>query len=957
MKKIRILSLLFAVLMFFCAFGICAQADSPEVGGTESFYGALSNLVSEYDSEDYFAAMTMKLNDTSLEIDGIENEMDEAPYEENGTLMIPVSEIAPVFSDVEVMSLEGEEPCMMNEQEVEQLFECEIETAGEDILITRRFQTKRIIVFSENAVDTGAAAKLENDGVTILQYESIEDAKTGVKLNEAAGYYAEPDIVFAVEDWSWGYETVGADKFHQATGGYGEEVVVAVVDSGINASHPHFEDRLVEGYDCVENDKVPQDTNGHGSHVASTVVSVAKGNENVKIMPVRVFGSGNTTPSSIIASGIGFATEKNVDIINLSLGGYDASSYTVSAAKKALNKGIIVVAAAGNDGYDLTKMPHYPSSVQGVISVSAVDSDNALASFSNYGEGHVDFAAPGVYIYAADHDSSGMVYMSGTSMATPHVSGVYALVKSVHPNLSNDVITKLLKENTKYKGKTATHGAGIINIADFEKSVNSEFKIYGIEGVRAAKTTIDEKNKEITVLASDTNASAGFTVSALVNSLKDYAVESGKNITRSGSDGKVYFVAKQENGKEQKFEIYITDIKGTVHTYSVTIKFISFEPTDYLGLRTYSVKKNNSTIMVTADNRESTIGFAPVLDDMFGYEYVWRTSSEGGTKISDGTTDKYISANTGNTGEYGKVNMNIFPKSNGDKQRLYLRVYLKGDRNAYQDFSLSIDFVFDPDAVKFNDIVTLRADNVEFEETTKTIKVTVDRFNVSPSAKSGTVGFGVVADSGVKVKYTYDAENSTGEETGFMTTTSTAKYTSYKTGENSEASGDGAYGKVKLVFFNRASVTSKATVTLTQGDKSTTYNVTVVLRDMATEGNVSVKGVEVLRANKDSVVIDNANKTIYFEAPKKYTSAGIAVAVNNGLDSNTRTRRIITAVKGYNLAHGNINKTANPELADKFDRYVVARRSMGLEQTFKVVVHGGKQGRTSTVYTVTIKFV
>ena len=950
MKKFRILSLILIFSLIGGFSGLCAEADD-----TMAYMEALSSLVAKYDTDEYFATMKMEIGGDTLEVDGTITEIETSPYEENGKIMLPVSEIAPAFSDVDVMAIESDEPCVMEKHEVEQLFDCEVEVTDNDILITRKFQTKRIIVFSENADKTDSIASLKHDGVTILQYESIEDAKTGVELNEAKGYYAEPDIVFALEDWSWGYETVGAREFYQTTGGYGEEVVVAVVDTGINASHPHFEDRLVEGYDCVENDKVPQDTNGHGSHVASTVVSVAKGNENVKIMPVRVFGSGNTSPSSIIASGIGFAAEKNVDIINLSLGGYDAGSYTVSAAKKAMENGILVVAAAGNDECDLTKRPHYPSSVQGVISVSAVDSDNSLASFSNYGEGHVDFAAPGVYIYAADHDSSGMVYMSGTSMATPHVSGVYALVKSVHPNLSNDVITNLLKENTKYKGKTATHGAGIINIADFEKSVNGEFKIYGIEGVRAAKTNVDEVNKTITVIASENYASAGFTVSALVNSLKDYAVESGKNITRSGSDGKVYFVAKQENGKEQNFEIYITDFKGQVHTYNVTIKFISFEPTDYLGLRTHSIKKNGTSIIVTADNRQSTIGFAPVLDDMFGYEYIWRSPAEG--KISDGTTDKYISANTGNTGEYGKVKMNIFPKSNGDKQRLFLRVYLKTDRNAYYDFPLSVDFVFDPDAVKFNDIVTLRADKVEFEETTKTIKITVDRFNVAPASKSGTVGFGVVADSGVKAKYTFDAENSTGEESGFMTTTSTAKYTSYKTGENSEASGDGAYGKVKLVFFNRASVTSKATVTLTQGDKSTTYNVTVVLRDMATEGNVSVKGVEVLRANKDSVVVDNANKTIYFEAPKKYTSAGIAVAVNNGLDSNTRTRRIITAVSGYSLAHGNINKTTNPELADKFDRYVVVRRSKGLEQTFKVVVHGGKQGRTSTVYSVTVKFV
>ncbi len=951
MKKIKLICLMLCVIAVLSSIaGVCVQAET-----TQAFYESLSRLVAEYDSNNYFAAMKLKTGEAVLEIDGVETKLKTAPFEENGKVMLPVSEIAAEISGVGLMSAKSNGLCVMEEEEVEQLLECEIEVENENILITRRFQTKRIIVFSEDAEDTGAVAKLKNNGVTILQYNSIEDAKQGVLLNEKLGYYAEPDVVFAVDNWSWGYEAVGAPDFYEATGGYGEEIVVAVVDSGINSTHPHFKNRLVSGYDCYEGDSVPQDASGHGSHVASSVVSVAKDNKNIKIMPVRVFGESNTTPSSITASGIGYATKMNVDIINLSLGGYEASSYTNAAVRDALEAGILVVASAGNDSLNTTVRPHYPSSLSGVISVSAVDSSNNLADFSNYGK--VDFAAPGVMIAGADYKSDGMVYMSGTSMAAPHVSGVYALAKSVHTEVSNDAITKILKEITKHKGETATHGAGTVNIADFESYFDEDFKIYGIEGLRTAKITFNEKNKTIEAVASDEYASAGFTITAIVNSLKDYAVESGKNISRTGSDGKVYFVAKQENGKEQNFEIYITDIKGQVHTYDVTVKFISFAPSDLLGLRTYKISRSSNLISVRADNRETSIGFAPVLDEMFGYELIWKSSSNGGNKVSNGNTANYVSASTGQTGEYGNVRMNIFPQSNGEIQKFTMRVYLKEDKNAYRDFTLDLRYIFDPEAIRFTDILTLRADKVEFDERTKHIKITVDRFNICPSSKSGTMGFGLVVPSDVKLKYTFDAENSTGPETTFMTTALTDKYTSYNTGANTEANGGGASGKIKLYFFNRTAVTSKAAVTLTRGDVSTTYNVTVALRDMATEGNISVKGYKVLRADEKSVVIDNANKTIYFEAPKKYTSAGIAVSVNNGLTSATRPRRVITAVSGYSLAHGNINKTTEPELADTFDRYVVARRSKGLEQTFKVVVHGGKTGRSYTVYTVTVKFV
>lgn len=204
---------------------------------------------------------------------------------------------------------------------------------------------------------------------------------------------------------------------------------IAVVDTGVNYNHEDLAGKVKLGYDFVQNDNDPMDRNDHGTHVAG--IAAAKTNNglgiagmapNTSILAVRVLdarGSGSLTD---VADGIVYAADYGAEVINLSLG-CDCHTQTLEdAVNYAWNKGSVVVAAAGNDGVSTT---FEPASYANVIAVAATDSNDNLASFSNFGS-WVDVAAPGVDI--ASLTIRGYAYMSGTSMASPNVAGLAGLL-------------------------------------------------------------------------------------------------------------------------------------------------------------------------------------------------------------------------------------------------------------------------------------------------------------------------------------------------------------------------------------------------------------------------------------------------------------------------------------------------------------------------------------------------
>ena len=264
---------------------------------------------------------------------------------------------------------------------------------------------------------------------------------------------------------SWGLDTIKAPEVW-AKGYTGQGVVVAVVDTGVDYNHVDLDANIwtnskeiagnnkdddgngfvddVRGWDFVDNDNNPMDLNGHGTHLAGTIAAENNGvgvtgvAYNAKIMPVRVLDANGSGTFSGVADGIRYAADNGAQVINLSLGAqYPAYDSQVAAAVEyATGKNSVVVMAAGNEYDNRSGFPAYLANQWG-ISVGAVDNTNTMAYFSNRaGTTPLDYViAPGVNILST---TPGNTYqsLSGTSMATPHVAGVAALILSAKPDLT-----------------------------------------------------------------------------------------------------------------------------------------------------------------------------------------------------------------------------------------------------------------------------------------------------------------------------------------------------------------------------------------------------------------------------------------------------------------------------------------------------------------------------------------
>ncbi|MDA8352777.1 MAG: S8 family peptidase [Firmicutes bacterium] len=257
--------------------------------------------------------------------------------------------------------------------------------------------------------------------------------------------YAERNITFhaygAPDDpqysRQWGLRQVKAPSAWEITQGE-SGVTVAVLDTGVDYKHPDLSDKVLRGADYVEGDGDPMDENGHGTHVAGTVAAstnngtgIAGMAPGVNLYAVRVLDEEGSGSLDDVASGIVDAVDAGAQVINLSLGATKGSQTLQNAVQYAKNHGALVVAAAGNEG---ESTPSYPAFYEETLSVAAIDNNDEKADFTNYGK-WVEIAAPGVDIVSTVPDG-GYRTLSGTSMATPYVSGVAGLLASQGRNAS-----------------------------------------------------------------------------------------------------------------------------------------------------------------------------------------------------------------------------------------------------------------------------------------------------------------------------------------------------------------------------------------------------------------------------------------------------------------------------------------------------------------------------------------
>ncbi|MGE7093934.1 S8 family peptidase [Lysinibacillus sp. NPDC048646] len=317
-----------------------------------------------------------------------------------------------------------------------------------------------------------------------LGYDVIQLNK-GVTLEKAVSYYVKQQGVKSVSP-SYVYHAFGTgedpkkkdmyhlnllqiDKALELAGNH--DVKVAVIDSGVDFKHPELKSQVLPPYNAAApaNTTYPGD---HGTHVAG-IIGAAKDNAigghgvnpKAKLLPIDVFNGKDGANDFVIAQGILYAIEQGADVINMSLGGYGESPLMKEAVQKAIDNGITVVAAAGNESTDNYS---FPASFEGVISVGSTNDRNKLSSYSNYGPS-VDVVAPGEDVYSTVHDEkkgSSFVKFSGTSMASPVVAGVASLLKSKYPNLKPHEIEAILEMTAKdlgEKGYDLTYGHGLID--------------------------------------------------------------------------------------------------------------------------------------------------------------------------------------------------------------------------------------------------------------------------------------------------------------------------------------------------------------------------------------------------------------------------------------------------------------------------------------------------------------
>lgn len=354
---------------------------------------------------------------------------------------------------------------------------------------------------------TKRSLKSLNSDSESLKEETLELIE---KLNNNPNVeHAEPNFIRKVFETpndayyqngdQWGIDLINLRSAWEKS--KGSDVIVAVLDSGITNHEDLPLSRVLPGYDFADKDNDPTDpgvsNNGstyHGPHVTGIIAAEMNNNKGIagaapqcKIMPLRIVSYEIKTTDIIdsikyaagIANSSGKLPAKRADIINMSFGGPSFSYFEKNAVNTAAAKGVILVAATGNDGFEIT---NYPAGYENVIGVGAVDSNGTRASYSNYGS-HVSLAGPGGGGFGGNSGvisfggpgSSEYRFASGTSMATPYVAGVLALMKSLNQDLDNSIIMNFIRSgkitNDKgYPGYDIEYGYGLI---DALKAVNS----------------------------------------------------------------------------------------------------------------------------------------------------------------------------------------------------------------------------------------------------------------------------------------------------------------------------------------------------------------------------------------------------------------------------------------------------------------------------------------------------
>jgi type VII secretion-associated serine protease mycosin len=392
-------------------------------------------------------------------------------------LTIPFAAAGPVAADepeLPVTSIEGEfasdrvvvryeQPAAAATEAAEEGLSIvqSLDTTGDPVVVDTNGQAVEAVI-AELASDP-AVAWAEPDYVVELTDE-VEVAAVGVNDPRTREQYSLDRM--RVRD-AWSLET-------------GASNLIAVLDTGVQFSHPDLQGRLVPGYDFASNpnDANATDDNGHGTWVAGIIAAEVNDGFGVagiswsdKILPVKVMNSNGTGITSDLTAGIIWAADHGAKVINMSVGGFPYSQAVKDAVDYAWRKGVVLVGAAGNNHREES---FYPASYPNVVSVSATQADDEFTHWSSYGP-NVDVSAPGASVLTTncDHAKVGAcpyngdhIIISGTSFATPNTAGVVALIRARYPSYTPaQVVSRLTStvDDLGYPGWDNRYGIGRVN--------------------------------------------------------------------------------------------------------------------------------------------------------------------------------------------------------------------------------------------------------------------------------------------------------------------------------------------------------------------------------------------------------------------------------------------------------------------------------------------------------------
>ncbi len=351
-----------------------------------------------------------------------------------------------------------------------------------------------LVRFKQGLSDADTEALLQELGATVIQRKQalgvcrlkippnqsvasfVQQHGTNANLqlvepNFIASVLAKPPVTPNDPSYSsqWALTSIHAAAAWNVTTGVAA-IVVAILDTGIELTHPDLTSKVTAGYDFVNGDADPADDHGHGTHVAGIVSAATDNGAGIagvswgsRLMPVKVINASGEGSYSDVLDGVIFAADSGARVLNFSIGGYAYSQILADAIEYAHSKGAVLLAAAGNDG---SSDPIYPAALPEVIAVSATDSADRIWPSSNHAR-HIKLSAPGVDVISTGRGSS-YTQATGTSASSAHAAGVAALICSQDPGLSNTQVEQILcltADDLGEKGLDPVFGFGRLNAA------------------------------------------------------------------------------------------------------------------------------------------------------------------------------------------------------------------------------------------------------------------------------------------------------------------------------------------------------------------------------------------------------------------------------------------------------------------------------------------------------------